>query len=70
MTDVSKEIKTLRGQLELSAKKFAKLIGSNMCSVYNWEKGRSSPRNPIIWKRIHRLIEWFAEIEKNPDKLL
>lgn len=70
MTDVSKEIKELRDRLDISAMKFAKLIGSNMSSVYNWEHGYTSPRNPKIWKRIAKLVELFEELEKNPDFLI
>lgn len=70
MTDVSKRIKELRKRLDISAIKFAKLIGSNMSSVYNWEHGYTSPRNPIIWKRIEKLVDLFEELERNPDALL
>lgn len=64
------EVRNLRKRLGISAVKFAKLIGSNMSSVYNWEHGYTSPRSPQIWKRIYKLVEWFEAIEKNPDKLL
>jgi DNA-binding transcriptional regulator YiaG len=70
MTDVSKEIKSLRKRLGISAVKFAKLIGSNMSSVYNWEHGYTSPANEKLWKRIYKLVELFERIENNPDVLL
>lgn len=67
---MTNKIRELRKKTGLSAKKFAKVIGSNTCSVYNWEQGRTSPRDKKIYSRINALIEFFEKIEKNPDLLL
>ena len=40
----------------LNVRTFAKIIGSNDKSVYNWEQGKTSPR--------------YAETEKNIDYLV
>lgn len=63
-------IREYRKKLGLSAEKFAKLIGSNTCSVYNWEKGRTHPKYPVIWQRILKLCDLFKKIEENPDYLI
>lgn len=64
------EIRNLRKKLGLSARKFAKLIGSNTSSVYNWDNGRSTPRNKEIHERIKVLCELFDRLEKEPNYLI
>lgn len=64
------EIRNIRKKLGVSAETFARLIGSNTCSVYNWEKGRTSPRYKIIWDRIKALCGFFEKLEENPDYLI
>lgn len=34
-----------RKRLGISAKDYAKLVGVSMLTIYNWEKGKSKPRN-------------------------
>lgn len=63
-------IRKVRKKLGLSAERFGKLIGSNTCSVYNWENGRSSPRYKYLWDRIYKLCELFQKIEDDPDYLV
>ena len=63
-------IREYRKKLGLSAERFARMIGSNTCSVYNWEKGRTRPKYPVIWKRVFKLCELFKKIEENPDYLI
>lgn len=63
-------VRDVRKRLGLSAKNFAKMIGSNTCSVYNWEKGRTNPRDKKIWSRINALVSLFKHIEENPDYLI
>lgn len=63
-------IREIRKKLGLSAETFAKLIGSNTCSVYNWEKKRSNPRYKYLWERIYKLCELFKKIEDDPDYLI
>lgn len=64
------DIRELRRKTGMSARKFAKVIGSNTCSVYNWEQGKTSPRNKKIYSRINALIAFIERLEKNPDLLL
>ncbi len=64
-------IRESRKRLGLSASKLSKIIGTNTCSVYKWEQGKTSPRNKEkIFSRINALIELFDNLEKNCDFLL
>ena len=41
----------------LNVKTFAKIIGSNGCSVYNWETGRTKPRYTETEENIDYLVD-------------
>lgn len=69
MSDIAKEIRDIRKKIGLSARSFAKVIGSNVCSVYNFENGRSKPQNPSIMKRIRNIYTFFIELGNDPDYL-
>ena len=45
-------IKTRRERLNLSAESYAKLVGVSGLTVYNWEKGKSKPRNDALAKLV------------------
>lgn len=64
------KVRELRRELGLSVSQFAKLIGSNTCSVYYWEQGKTNPRYSKIWDRIYALQKLFKKIRENPDYLL
>ena len=53
----------------LNVKTFAKLIGSNECSVYNWEQGKTRPRNPETEKNIDYLVDLIEKLKKNIKNL-
>ena len=67
---MSNEIKEIRHETGLPAKVFAKLIGSNECSIYNFEAGRTSPRYPHTLERARALIRLFNCLINNPDFLI
>ena len=67
MSDLAKEIKNIRKKIGLSARAFAKAIGSNVCSIYNFENGRSEPKNPLIMERARNLYNLFLEIGNDAD---
>ena len=64
------EIKKIRHDTGLPAKIFARLIGSNECSMYNFESGRSRPRYPKIMKRARALVRLFDYLKNNPDYIV
>jgi DNA-binding transcriptional regulator YiaG len=43
-----------RERLELSARDYAELVGVSMLTVYNWEKGKSAPRDEQLklWMKV------------------
>jgi DNA-binding transcriptional regulator YiaG len=43
-------IRAERDRLELSAARYGQLMGVSMLTVYNWEKGKSFPREPQLEK--------------------
>ena len=43
-------IRSERDRLELSAARYGQLMGVSMLTVYNWEKGKSFPREPQLEK--------------------
>jgi transcriptional regulator with XRE-family HTH domain len=63
-------IRELRKKIGLSARRLAKVIGSNMCSIYHWEQGISSPRYPVFLERMNALDEFLTKLEENPDYLI
>lgn len=67
---MSNEIKEIRHETGLPAKVFARLIGSNECSIYNFEAGRSSPRYPHTIKRARALLRLFSCLMNNPDFII
>lgn len=61
-------LRKLRNKMGLSARVLAKLIGSNLPSIYNIEKGiNKSFANPDIMKRVKVLSKIFEAIKYNPD---
>jgi DNA-binding transcriptional regulator YiaG len=62
--------KKMRLKVGCSAKMFAKLLGSNVCSIYNYEAGRAKPRTESLIKRIDALLELLERIRKDPDYLV
>ena len=44
----AKGLKTLRARLDLSAEAFGKLAGVSGQSVYNWERGTTTPRREQV----------------------
>lgn len=62
-----------RKQTGLNVKTFAKIIGSNECSVYNWERDKTRPRYTETDKNIDYLvdlIEYLKKDTKNIKKVL
>lgn len=53
----------------LNVKTFAKIIGSNECSVYLWEQGKTKPRYKEIEKNIDDLVEIVDKLKKNIKNL-
>lgn len=53
----------------LNVRTFAKIIGSNVCSVYNWERGNSFPRNPETEKNIDYLVDLIEKLKKNAKNI-
>lgn len=67
MSSTAEEIKSIRKKIGLSARAFAQAIGSNVCSIYNFENGRSEPKNPKIMERARDLYWLFAELKNDAD---
>ena len=53
----------------LNVRTFAKIIGSNDKSVYNWEQGKTSPRYPETEKNIDYLVDLIEYLKKNPKNI-
>jgi DNA-binding transcriptional regulator YiaG len=53
----------------LNVRTFAKIIGSNECSVYNWEQGKTKPRYPEIEENIDNLVDLIEELQKNAKNI-
>lgn len=53
----------------LNVRTFAKIIGSNVCSVYNWERGNSFPRYPETEKNINYLVDLIEKLKKNAKNI-
>lgn len=62
-----KEFRELKKSLGLSANSLARLIGSNVCSIYHYMSGVSLPRSPKIMKRAKALNRFFEYLKTNPD---
>ena len=58
-----------RKQTGLNVKTFAKIIGSNECSVYLWEQGKTRPRYPEIEKNIDYLVDLIEKLKKNAKNI-
>jgi transcriptional regulator with XRE-family HTH domain len=43
-TTLGEQIRQRRLKLKLTLKEAAKLLGTNECSIMNWEKGRTVPK--------------------------
>jgi len=69
MSSTAEEIKNIRKKIGLSARAFAQAIGSNVCSIYNFENGRSEPKNPKIMERARALYSLFMELRNDADYL-
>lgn len=70
MSSLAEEIKIIRKKIGLSARSFAKAVGSNVCSIYNFENGRSEPKNKSIMKRARDLYALFLELSNDADYLV
>lgn len=53
----------------LNVRTFAKIIGSNVCSVYNWERGNSFPRHPETEENINYLVDLIEKLKKNAKNI-
>ena len=53
----------------LNVRTFAKIIGSNECSVYNWERGKTHPRNPETEENIDFLVDLIENLKKNQKNI-
>lgn len=58
-----------RKRTGLTVKVFAKLIGSNECSVYNWEQGKTKPRYHEIEENIDYLVELIENLKKDTKNI-
>ena len=58
-----------RKQTGLNVKTFAKIIGSNECSVYNWEQGKTKPRYPDIEENIDYLVDLIEFLKKDAKNI-
>lgn len=64
------DFRKFRRVMGVSARALAKLLGSNVCSIYNFEKGRTSPRGELIEKRAYALQKVIQSILLDPDYLV
>lgn len=64
------KIRELRKKIGLTAKMIAELIGTNICSIYNWEQGKTNPRYSVLLERMNALYDLFEKLRKDPDYLL
>lgn len=53
----------------LNVRTFAKIIGSNECSVYNWETGRTKPRYQEIEENIDDLVDLIEKLKKDTKNI-
>ena len=58
-----------RKRTGLSVKTFAKIIGSNWCSVYNWEQGKTKPRYTEVEKNIDYLVDLIEFLKKDAKNI-
>ena len=58
-----------RKRTGLNVKTFAKIIGSNECSVYNWEQGRTKPRYPETEENIDYLVDLIENLKKDTKNI-
>lgn len=59
----------MRKRTGLNVKTFARIIGSNECSVYNWEQGKTKPRYMEIIENIENLIKIIEYLKKNTKNI-
>lgn len=64
------DFRALREKLGISAHTLGKLLGSNGCSIYNFEKGRSNPRDEVVIKRAIKLRTVVMCLINDPDYLI
>lgn len=67
---MTNEIRRIRKKIGVSAGNLAKLIGSNTCSIYYWEQGKTKPRHDYIMKRLYALENLVDVLKINPDYLI
>ncbi len=58
-----------RKRTGLNVKIFAKIIGSNEKSVYNWEQGKTKPRYPETEKNIDYLVDLIEYLKKDAKNI-
>ena len=58
-----------RKRTGLNVKTFAKIIGSNECSVYNWEQGKTKPRYPETEENIDYLVDLIENLKKDTKNI-
>ena len=54
-----------RKKTGFNVKTFAKIIGSNECSVYLWEQGKTKPRYSETEKNINYLVDLIEKLKKD-----
>lgn len=64
------DFRALREKIGISAHTLGRLLGSNGCSIYNFEKGRSNPRDEIVVKRAIKLRMVIISLMNDPDYLI
>ena len=58
-----------RKRTGLNVKTFAKIIGSNECSVYNWEQVKTKPRYQETEENIDYLVDLIEKLKKDTKNL-
>lgn len=58
-----------RKQTGLNVKTFAKIIGSNECSIYKWEQGKTKPRYPEVEENIDYLVDLIENLKKDAKNI-
>ena len=58
-----------RKRTGLNVKTFAKIIGSNECSVYKWEQDKTKPRYPEVEENIDYLVDLIENLKKDAKNI-